>query len=158
MHSEKKASLIETIAEESVEYEKVFEWSIKTMKGPPKEIMKGQLFIFLVGTAWVLFATWLGWGRIELDIRVIVACYVALYSYVFYMIFVFRQKIVFNYSVTSQKALLEYYDYYPDFAGPLFKGIAIFAILLFLGIALFTGSLLFLIGPAAISLGAARTL
>ncbi|GFM68659.1 hypothetical protein PSCICJ_47770 [Pseudomonas cichorii] len=86
------------------------------------------------------------------------AGYVAFYSYVFYLILVFRQKTVFNYSVTSQKALLEYYDYYPDFAGPFFKGIAIFTILLFLGVALVTGSLLFLVGPAAMSLGAARTL
>ncbi|MBX8503139.1 permease [Pseudomonas lijiangensis] len=158
MHSEKKASLIDTTAEESVEYEKVFEWSIKTMKSPPKEVMEGQLVIFLVGTVWILFITWLSWGRVELDVSMVVACYVAFYSYVFYLILVFRQKTVFNYSVTSQKALLEYYDYYPDFAGPLFKGIAIFAILFFLGVALFTGSLLFLVGPAAMSLGAARTL
>ncbi|WP_236249972.1 permease [Pseudomonas cichorii] len=158
MHSEKKASLIETIAEESVEYEKIFDWSIKTIKGPPKEVREGQLIIFLLGTVWILFITWLSWGRVQLDRSVIVAGYVAFYSYVFYLILVFRQKTVFNYSVTSQKALLEYYDYYPDFAGPFFKGIAIFTILLFLGVALVTGSLLFLVGPAAMSLGAARTL
>ncbi|QVE19795.1 permease [Pseudomonas cichorii] len=138
--------------------EKIFDWSIKTMNGTPKDIMKGQVLIFLVSTVWILFVTWLAWGRVEVDVSVIVIGYAVLYGYVFFLIRVFRQKTIFNYSVTSQKALLEYYDYYPSFAGPLFKGIAIFTILLFLGVALVTGSLLFLIGPAAISIGAARSL
>ncbi|GFM84498.1 hypothetical protein PSCICN_51900 [Pseudomonas cichorii] len=76
-----------------------------------------------------------------------------------YMIMlVIRQKTIFNYHVKTQSGSVEHFRHYPSFAGPLFKGIAIFTILLFLGVALVTGSLLFLIGPAAISLGAARSL
>ncbi|WP_201020682.1 permease, partial [Pseudomonas cichorii] len=170
MESEKKASLsdesLNDIEKQNTAHyfdksegcEKIFDWSIKAINGTPKDIVEGQVLIFLVSTVWILFVTWLAWGRVEVDVSVIVMGYAVLYGYVFFLIRVFRQKTIFNYSVTSKKALLEYYDYYPDFAGPFFQGIAIFTILLFLGVALVTGSLLFLVGPAAISIGAARSL
>ncbi|NVL35562.1 permease, partial [Pseudomonas syringae pv. actinidiae] len=44
---------------------------------------------------------------------------------------------------------------YPDFASSFFKGIAIAVILIFVFIALLTGSLLFLIGPVAMAFIAA---
>ncbi|AHF70079.1 MULTISPECIES: hypothetical protein [Pseudomonas] len=138
--------------------EKIFDWSIKTINGTPKDIMEGQVLIFCAGTAWGLLLTFLTWWKSQIHVPELMAGAIFLYCNVFFYILIFRQKTIFNYSVTSQKALLEYYDYYPSFAGPLFKGIAIFTILLFLGVALVTGSLLFLIGPAAISIGAARSL
>ncbi|GFM84496.1 hypothetical protein PSCICN_51880 [Pseudomonas cichorii] len=138
--------------------EKIFDWSIKTISGTPKDIMEGQVLIFCAGTAWGLLLAFLTWWKSQIHVPELMAGAIFLYCNVFFYILIFRQKTIFNYSVTSQKALLEYYDYYPSFAGPLFKGIAIFTILLFLGVALVTGSLLFLIGPAAISLGAARSL
>ncbi len=55
-------------------------------------------------------------------------------------------------------AHLEYYLHYPDFASSFFKGIAIAVILIFVFIAALTGSLLFLVGPAAIACIAALKL
>ncbi|MFH7616266.1 permease, partial [Pseudomonas syringae pv. tagetis] len=48
-------------------------------------------------------------------------------------------------------ALVEYYLHYPDFASSFFKGIAIAVIMLFVFVAILTGSLLFLVGPVAMA-------
>ncbi|SDP86768.1 hypothetical protein SAMN05216596_1131 [Pseudomonas congelans] len=66
-----------------------------------------------------------------------------------------RQKTIYNYTITTTHALVEYYLHYPDFASSLFKGIAIAVIMLFVFVAILTGSLLFLIGPVAMAFIAA---
>ncbi|MBX8516698.1 permease [Pseudomonas cichorii] len=99
------------------------------------------------------------WNTLPADVELLIGfgC-AAVVSATYMIMLVARKKTIFNYQIDIQAGSVEYYDYYPSFAGPLFKGIAIFTILLFLGVALATGSLLFLLGPAAISIGAARTL
>ncbi|GAO93891.1 hypothetical protein PSA5_14260 [Pseudomonas syringae pv. actinidiae] len=69
-----------------------------------------------------------------------------------------RQKTIYNYTVKIDCAHLEYYLHYPDFASSFFKGIAIAVILIFVFIAVLTGSLLFLIGPVAMAFIAALKL
>ncbi|KPC16391.1 Permease of the major facilitator superfamily [Pseudomonas amygdali pv. lachrymans] len=69
-----------------------------------------------------------------------------------------RQKTIYNYTIKTNCAHLEYYLHYPDFASSFFKGIAIAVILIFVFIAALTGSLLFLVGPAAIACIAALKL
>ncbi len=71
---------------------------------------------------------------------------------------ILRQKTVFNYKIQADYGEVEHQLYFPDFASDLFQGIAAFAILIFVGVALLTGSLLFLFGPAAIAAGAAMQL
>ncbi|NAT08211.1 hypothetical protein CVE32_18025, partial [Pseudomonas syringae pv. actinidiae] len=66
-----------------------------------------------------------------------------------------RQKTIYNYTLKTDGATVEYYLHYPDFASSFFKGIAIAVILIFVFIALLTGSLLFLIGPVAMAFIAA---
>ncbi|KPX25504.1 Permease of the major facilitator superfamily [Pseudomonas syringae pv. delphinii] len=66
-----------------------------------------------------------------------------------------RQKTIYNYTLKTDGATVEYYLHYPDFASSFFKGIAIAVILIFVFIALLTGSLLFLIGPVAMAVIAA---
>ncbi|BBN60994.1 hypothetical protein KUIN1_01840 [Pseudomonas sp. KUIN-1] len=73
----------------------------------------------------------------------------------YYIGLLIRQKTIYNYTITTHHALVEYYLHYPDFASSLFKGIAIAVILIFVFVALFTGSLLFLIGPVAMAFIAA---
>ncbi|WP_050585240.1 hypothetical protein [Pseudomonas syringae] len=65
------------------------------------------------------------------------------------------KKTIYNYTIKTDCAHLEYYLHYPDFASSFFKGIAIAVILIFVFIALITGSLLFLIGPVAMAVIAA---
>lgn len=64
-------------------------------------------------------------------------------------------KTIYNYTIKTDRAHLEYYLHYPDFASSFFKGIAIAVILLFVMVAILTGSLLFLIGPVAMAFIAA---
>ncbi|PBQ13866.1 permease, partial [Pseudomonas congelans] len=62
-----------------------------------------------------------------------------------------RQKTIYNYTLKTDGATVEYYLHYPDFASSFFKGIAIFVILVFVFVAILTGSLLFLVGPVAMA-------
>ncbi|NAS98420.1 permease [Pseudomonas syringae pv. actinidifoliorum] len=66
-----------------------------------------------------------------------------------------RQKTIYNYTLKTDGATVEYYLHYPDFASSFFKGIAVAVIMIFVFIALLTGSLLFLIGPVAMAFIAA---
>ncbi|WP_122384362.1 permease, partial [Pseudomonas amygdali] len=76
----------------------------------------------------------------------------------YFICLLIRQKTIYNYTIKTHCAHLEYYLHYPDFASSFFKGIAIAVILMFVFIAALTGSLLFLIGPAAIACVAALKL
>ncbi|AHF69347.1 MULTISPECIES: hypothetical protein [Pseudomonas] len=137
----------------------VMAWSIKTIDCPPKELIKFQLIIIGSSLALFLYCLWMMWDTLPEDVELLIGfgC-AAVVSATYMIMLVARKKTIFNYHIDIQAGSVEYYDYYPNFAGPFFKGIAIFTILLFLGVALVTGSLLFLLGPAAISLGAARSL
>ncbi len=121
--------------------------------------MKFQIIIVSSSLVLFLYCLWLMWDTLPEDVELLIAFGCAAVVSVIYMIMlVARQKTIFNYQLTTQACSVEHLLHYPGFAGPLFKGIAIFTILLFLGVALVTGSLLFLVGPAVIALGAARTL
>ncbi|MCV4288354.1 permease [Pseudomonas capsici] len=137
----------------------VMVWSIKTINCPPKEFMRFQTSFIIGALALLTYFAWLMWDIITESAGFFISfvC-VAVASSTYMIMLVVRQKTIFNYQLTIQTCSVEYFLHYPSFAGPLFKGIAIFTILLFLGVALVTGSLLFLVGPAAIALGAARTL
>ncbi|WP_200995558.1 permease [Pseudomonas cichorii] len=137
----------------------VMVWSAKTIDCPPKELIKAHIAVVVSGLLPFLYCLWLMWDGLpeELNLLIGAGCACALFA-TYLIVFAVRQKTVFNYHIKNQSGSVEYFLHYPDFAGPLFKGIAIFTILFFLGVALFTGSLLFLVGPAAMSLGAARTL
>nr|WP_260406999.1 permease [Pseudomonas cichorii] len=137
----------------------VMVWSAKTIACPPKEFIKAHIAVVVSGLLPFLYCLWLMWDSLPeaLSLLIGAGCACALFA-TYLIVFAVRQKTVFNYHIKSQSGSVEYFLHYPDFAGPLFKGIAIFTILLFLGVALVTGSLLFLIGPAAMSIGAARTL
>ncbi|MEN1835579.1 permease [Pseudomonas lijiangensis] len=137
----------------------VMMWSIKTINCPPKEFMRFQVSYIIGALALLAYFAWLMWDAITESAGYFISfvC-VSVTSLTYMIMLVIRQKTIFNYYIKTQSGSVEHFLHYPDFAGPLFKGIAIFTILFFLGVALVTGSLLFLVGPAAISLGAARTL
>ncbi|MBX8503140.1 permease [Pseudomonas lijiangensis] len=137
----------------------VMMWSVKIIDCPPREFMRFQVSFIIAALALFTYFTWLMWDAITESAGFFIGSVCASGAYFTYMIMlVIRQKTTFNYHIKTQSGSVEYFLHYPAFAGPLFKGIAIFTILFFLGVALVTGSLLFLVGPAAISLGAARTL
>ncbi len=68
------------------------------------------------------------------------------------------QKTAFDYIIHPDRGEVEHQLYFPNFAGGFFKGVATVAILMFVGAALLTGSLLFLFGPAAVAAGSAMKL
>ncbi|MBX8577903.1 permease [Pseudomonas cichorii] len=137
----------------------VMMWSVKTIDCPPKEFMRFQVSFMVGALALLTYFAWLMWDAITESAGFFISfIYVSVASLTYMIMLVIRQKTIFNYHIKTQSGSVEHFLHYPDFAGPLFKGIAIFTILLFLGVALATGSLLFLVGPAAISIGAARTL
>ncbi|MFH7365499.1 permease, partial [Pseudomonas syringae pv. tagetis] len=68
----------------------------------------------------------------------------------FYLIaLIVRQKSIYNYTLKTDGATVEYYLHYPDFASSFYKGVAIFVMLVIVLVAILTGSMLFLVGPVA---------
>ncbi|NAT26443.1 permease [Pseudomonas syringae pv. actinidifoliorum] len=137
----------------------ILNWKIKTLARSPKEIMITQLgFAAFHVMASSLFI-WLGWVMFSGSPSSLVCVILALGGHLAYFIgLLIRQKTIYNYTIKTDCAHLEYYLHYPDFASSFFKGIAIAVILIFFFIAVLTGSLLFLIGPVAMAFIAALKL
>ncbi|MFJ4144561.1 permease [Pseudomonas sp. NPDC089734] len=137
----------------------IISWTIKTIACSPKELLKAHITVIVANLLPFLFCTWALWDNLPESIGFIIAAGCAAIAFSAYLIIlIVRQKTIFKYHICPQKGYVEYFIHYPDFAAPFFKGVAIFTILLFVGVALVTGSLLFLIGPAAMAVGAARSL
>ncbi|SDX29177.1 hypothetical protein SAMN05444064_1175 [Pseudomonas syringae] len=137
----------------------ILNWKIKTLARSPKEIMITQL----VFTALYLIASslyiWGSWKPFLETPHLLVGTVLALAGIFAYFIgLLIRQKTIYHYTIKTDRASVEYYLHYPDFASSLFKGIALFVIMLFVLVALITGSLLFMVGPVAIAFIAALKL
>ncbi|WP_024697495.1 hypothetical protein [Pseudomonas avellanae] len=134
----------------------VLNWKIKTLARSPKEIMVAQSIftaIHLIGSS--LFI-WGGWKVFLKNPPLLVGLILAFGGVLaYYTGLLIRQKTIYNYTIKTDGATVEYYLHYPDFASSFFKGIAIAVILIFVFIAVLTGSLLFLIGPVAMAVIAA---
>lgn len=133
-------------------------WDIKTINAPPKEIMKVQFLLIAGATAMNLLVTLVAWENLPAYTPGLLAAYV--FSYVLTIIFILisRQKTAFNYTITKHSGEVELTLHFSSFSAPFFKFIAIFTASLFIGAAIYTHSLLFLVGPAAIALGSAKFL
>lgn len=134
-------------------------WSIKTIASSPEKIMKAQLGVIGVSCAVILYLTWLMWNSLPDSAGyLITACSAPIILAIYLIAFGVRQKTLFNYRITTSGAEVNHQLYYPEHANVFFKGTALATIMLFLGVAIYTQSLLFLVGPIAIALGAARNL
>lgn len=134
----------------------VLNWKIKTFARSPREMMITQsIFIAIYMTGSTLYM-WGGWIMFSDSLYSLVGTILALAGILaYYLCLLIRQKTIYNYTITTHHALVEYYLHYPDFASSFFKGIAIAVIMLFVFVAILTGSLLFLIGPVAMAFIAA---
>ncbi|MDU8497649.1 permease [Pseudomonas syringae] len=137
----------------------ILKWSIKTIARPPKEILLAELAMIFIYATILSFGLWAGWEFYSNDpLQAIYIVASTSGGAVYFILLGVRQKTIYNYTIKTNCAHLEYYLHYPDFASSLFKGIAIAVILLFLFVAIFTGSILFLIGPVALACIAALKL
>ncbi|RMM76721.1 hypothetical protein ALQ72_05016 [Pseudomonas syringae pv. maculicola] len=113
------------------------------------------IFIAVYMTGCTLYM-WGGWIMFSDSLYSLVGTVLALAGiFAYFTGLLIRQKTIYNYTLKTDGATVEYYLHYPDFASSFFKGIAIAVILIFVFIALLTGSLLFLIGPVAMAVIAA---
>jgi hypothetical protein len=69
-----------------------------------------------------------------------------------------RQKTAYHYQIYEHLATLDHHVYYSDLEISIIKALAAICMLVFVGAALITGSILFLVGPAAIGFLAALRL
>ncbi|MDU8543915.1 permease [Pseudomonas syringae group sp. J248-6] len=136
--------------------EDVLNWSITTMARSPKEILLTELITIIICACPSLFFVWIG-RDIYLDSpsEALFLVYTSAGAALYLIALIIRQKTIYNYTLKTDGATVEYYLHYPDFASSLFKGIAIFVILAFVLVALTTGSVLFLVGPVAMAFVAA---
>ncbi|KAA8691207.1 Uncharacterized protein ALO80_00657 [Pseudomonas caricapapayae] len=130
----------------------VLNWKIKTLARSPREMMITQsTFIAVYLTGSTLFI-WGGWIMFSDSLYSLVGTILALAGILaYYLCLLIRQKTIYNYTITTNHALVEYYLHYPDFASYFFKGMAIAVIMLFVFVAILTGSMLFLVGPVAMA-------
>ncbi|KWT12752.1 MULTISPECIES: hypothetical protein [Pseudomonas syringae group] len=137
----------------------ILNWKIKTLARSPREMMITQsIFIAIYMTGSTLYM-WGGWIMFSDNLYSLVGTVLALAGiFAYFTGLLIRQKTIYNYTVKTDCAHLEYYLHYPDFASSFFKGIAIAVILIFVFVAVLTGSLLFLIGPVAMAFIAALKL
>ncbi|WP_010215410.1 hypothetical protein [Pseudomonas syringae group genomosp. 3] len=137
----------------------ILNWKIKTLARSPKEIMIAQSIFAAIHLTGSSLFIWGGWKVFLKNPPLLVGLILALGGVLAYFIgLLIRQKTIYNYTLKTDGATVEYYLHYPDFASSFFKGIAIAVILIFVFIALLTGSLLFLIGPVAMAFIAALKL
>ncbi|WP_116830422.1 permease [Pseudomonas syringae] len=134
----------------------VLNWKIKTFARSPREMMITQsIFIAIYMTGSTLYM-WGGWIMFSDSLYSLVGTILALAGILaYYLCLLIRQKTIYNYTLKTDGATVEYYLHYPDFASSFFKGIAIFVMLVFGFVAILTGSLLFLVGPVAMAFIAA---
>lgn len=133
-------------------------WSIKAIKQPRRDIVLGPIVLMVIASAICLGVTWSMWGSIRENLDSLIAIYCIVYGLFFAMLMMVRQKTVFNYRLTTDGVEVEQYLYFPDWAAPMFRGTALVVLLLFFAVAVVTGSLLFLLGPAAMAAMAALRL
>ncbi|MDF5773809.1 permease [Pseudomonas syringae] len=134
----------------------ILNWKIKTLARSPKEIMITQLGFSAIHLTGSSLYIWGGWIMFSDSPYYLVCTALALAGHLAYFIgLLIRQKTIYNYTITTHHAFVEYYLHYPDFASSFFKGIAIFVMLVFGFVAILTGSLLFLVGPVAMAFIAA---
>ncbi|WP_024697492.1 hypothetical protein [Pseudomonas avellanae] len=134
----------------------ILNWKIKTLARSPREMLITQfIFIAVYMTGCTLYM-WGGWIMFSDSLYSLAGTVLALAGiFAYFTGLLIRQKTIYNYTIKTDGATVEYYLHYPDFASSFFKGIAIAVILIFVFIALLTGSLLFLIGPVAMAVIAA---
>ncbi|WP_235204860.1 permease [Pseudomonas syringae] len=134
----------------------ILNWKIKTIAFHNREIMRMQLLLGIGYIAMFLFNVWI-WGDafIQKPYWAVILILVFAGNYAYFVSLLIRQKTIYHYAIKTDQASVEYYLHYPNFASGLFKGIALFVIIIFVLVALITGSLLFLIGPVAMAFIAA---
>ena len=134
----------------------ILNWKIKTLARSPKEIMITQLGFTAIHLIFGVLIIWGGWNRfLESPDFLIIVILTLMGNLAYYTGLLIRQKTIYHYTLKTDGATVEYYLHYPDFASSFFKGIAVAVILIFVFVALLTGSLLFLIGPVAMAVIAA---
>ncbi|WP_084920605.1 permease, partial [Pseudomonas syringae] len=122
----------------------------------PKEIMITQLGFTAIHLIFGALIIWGGWVMFsDSPHRLITVILAFAGNLAYYTGLLIRQKTIYNYTIRTDCAHVEYYLHYPDFASAFFKGIAIAVILTLIFVAVLTGSLLFLVGPVAIACVAA---
>ncbi|EPM47207.1 hypothetical protein [Pseudomonas syringae] len=137
----------------------ILTWKIKTLARSPREMMITQSIFFAIYMIGSTLYMWGGWIMFSDSLYSLVGTILALAGIFAYVTgLLIRQKTIYNYTIKTDCAHLEYYLHYPDFASSFFKGIAIAVILIFFFVAVLTGSLLFLIGPVAMAFIAALKL
>lgn len=133
-------------------------WSVYQMSGSPPMIYQRHAMIFLAGVlAWGMF--YLIWRpAIDNDLAARSVFFSTAAATVIWFLKVARQKTVYHYEIYRSHAKLTHWLYYSELEVKAIKYIAIIIILIFAAMVLVTGSLLFLVGPAAIGFLAALRL
>ena len=128
----------------------VFSWNIHQMPGSPLMALQRQLIVIFANAfmSGFFFIVWKPALVNDTAFFAIFICF-ALGLLSLYLK-VARQKTAYHYQIFEDYAAVEYHAYYSELEIRIIKTLATICMIAFLGTALVTGSVLFLIGPAAI--------
>jgi hypothetical protein len=136
----------------------IFSWSIHQVPGSPSAALQRQLIgVSSVVIVCIVYAAILKDALVNEPPFFITFILVAIALLAFYLK-IARQKTAYHYQVYEDHAALEHHVYYSDLEIGIIKTLAAICMFVFVGAALITGSILFLIGPAAIGFLAALRL
>ena len=133
-------------------------WSIKSIAGSPKDLLRCQLFFSAAGALLILFIALIMWDELADEYMFFLSLAAAVSLQIILYICIMRQKTLYRYKIHPTKARLVYCLQYPKYARQFFKGFALTGIFLLILMSLMAGSLLFLAGVGAMAFMAAMRL
>lgn len=134
------------------------EWSIRSIAGSPKDLLKCQILFSAGGAFLILYIAFIMWDNLAHDYFLFLSLAAAATSQTAFYICIMRQKTLYRYKIHPTKARLVYCLQYPKYAREFFKGFALVGIFLLILMSLMAGSLLFLAGVGAMTFMAAMRL
>ncbi|EPN27222.1 membrane protein, partial [Pseudomonas syringae pv. actinidiae ICMP 19099] len=88
----------------------IMNWSVKTIASSPKEIMCAQFFLGVGHVAMLLFNLWVWWDLFTQEpYWAVVFTLVIAAIYAYFVGLIVRQKTIYNYTIKTDCAHLEYY-------------------------------------------------
>jgi hypothetical protein len=128
----------------------IFTWSVRQLPGSPLMALQRQVAGILANAiAWGTFFMIFKPALLERPTFFFLYICVTITAIAFYLK-ISRQKTEYRYEIYEDRATLDHNVYYSEREIKTIKLLAAICIMVFLGVALINGSILFLVGPAAI--------
>jgi hypothetical protein len=134
------------------------EWSIRSIAGSPRDLLKCQLLFSAGGVLLILYIAFIMWDNLADEYLFFLSLATTASLQTAFYICIMRQRTLYRYKIHPTRARLVYCLQYPKYARQFFKGLVFVGIFLLILMSVMAGSLLFLAGVGAMAFMAALRL